>query len=238
MTAETVELLRAAKNGDKDASQRLVEENSGLIWSIARRFFGRGGDADDLYQLGCVGFLKAIDGFDEVFGTQFSTYAVPKISGEIRRFLRDDGAVKVSRSIKEQSMHIKSVRVALEQKLGREPLLSEISEETGYTPEEIAFAETATGPTESLQRETGDDGLTLEHVLTDIYGEERMVEHIALRHAIEKLPEKEKKTVYLRYYHGMTQDKCAKVLKISQVQVSRLERRAVERLREMLDDPC
>lgn len=238
MTAETVELLRAAKSGDREASSRLIEENSGLIWSIARRFFGRGVDADDLYQLGCVGFLKAIDGFDECFGTQFSTYAVPKISGEIRRFLRDDGAVKVSRSIKEQSMHIKTVRVALEQKLGREPLLSEISRETGYSPEEIAFAETATGPTESLQRETGEDGFTLEHVLSDFFGEERMVEHIALRHAVEKLPEKEKKTVFLRYFHGMTQDKCSKVLKISQVQVSRLERKAIERLREMLSDSC
>lgn len=238
MTEETVELLRCAKNGDKSASERLVEENSGLIWSIARRFFGRGVDAEDLYQLGCVGFLKAIEGFDEGFGTQFSTYAVPKISGEIRRFLRDDGAVKVSRSIKEQSMQIKGVRIALEQKLGREPLLSEISAETGFSPEEIAFAETATGPTESLQRETGDDGFTLEHVLADQNGEDRMVEHISLRYAVEKLPEKERRTIYLRYFHGLTQDKCAKVLGVSQVQVSRLERKAVERLREVLADPC
>ncbi len=238
MTAETVELLRAAKTGDKTAAERLIEENSGLIWSIARRFFGRGVDADDLYQLGCVGFLKAIDGFDESFGTQFSTYAVPKISGEIRRFLRDDGAVKVSRSIKEQAMQIKTARVALEQKLGREPLLSELSAETGFTAEEIAFAETATGPTESLQRETGEDGFTLEHVLTDLNGEERMVEHISLRHAVERLPEKERKTIYLRYFHGMTQDKCAKVLGVSQVQVSRIERKAMEHLREVLADTC
>ena len=238
MTEATIELLRNAKKGDKAASERLIEENSGLIWSIARRFIGRGVDADDLYQLGCVGFLKAIDGFDEGFGTQFSTYAVPKISGEIRRFLRDDGAVKVSRSIKEQSMQIKSARVVLEQKLGREPLLSELSEATGFSPEEIAFAETATGPTESLQRETGEDGFTLEHILSDPDGEERMVEHIALRHAVEKLPEKEQKTIYLRFFHGMTQEKCAKVLGVSQVQVSRLERKAVEHLREVLADSC
>lgn len=236
MTETMLECLRLAKAGDKAAAERLVEENSGLIWSVARRFFGRGTEPDDLYQLGCIGFLKAIDGFDMNFGTQFSTYAVPKISGEIRRFLRDDGAIKVSRSIKEQAQQIRAVRNALEQRLGREPLISEISAETGLTAEEVAFAEAATGPAESLQRETGEDGFTLEHVLTDIYGEERMLEHVSLRYAIEQLPEKERKTLYLRYFHGMTQESAAKVLGVSQVQVSRLERRAVERLREVLSD--
>ena len=234
MTEQTVEYLRKAKAGDKQAAETLIEENSGLIWSVARRFFGKGTEADDLYQLGCVGFLKAIDGFDESFGTQFSTYAVPKISGEIRRFLRDDGSVKVSRSIKEQAQKIKSVRTELEQRFGREPLLSEISAETGLTPEEIAFAETATGPAESLQRETGEDGFTLEHVLTDLNGEERMIEQVSLRYAIEQLPEKEKKTIYLRYFHGMTQESASRVLGVSQVQVSRLERRAVDKLRKVL----
>lgn len=234
MTEQTVEYLRKAKAGDKQAAETLIKENSGLIWSVVRRFFGRGTEADDLYQLGCVGFLKAIDGFDESFGTQFSTYAVPKISGEIRRFLRDDGAVKVSRSIKEQAQKIKSVRTELEQRFGREPLLSEISAETGLTPEEIAFAETATGPAESLQRETGEDGFTLEHVLTDLNGEERMIEQVSLRYAIEQLPEKEKKTIYLRYFHGMTQESASRVLGVSQVQVSRLERRAVDKLRKVL----
>ena len=234
MTEQTGEYLRKAKAGDKQAAETLIKENSGLIWSVARRFFGRGTEADDLYQLGCVGFLKAIDGFDESFGTQFSTYAVPKISGEIRRFLRDDGSVKVSRSIKEQAQKIKSVRTELEQRFGREPLLSEISAETGLTPEEIAFAETATGPAESLQRETGEDGFTLEHVLTDLNGEERMIEQVSLRYAIEQLPEKEKKTIYLRYFHGMTQESASRVLGVSQVQVSRLERRAVDKLRKVL----
>lgn len=238
MTEKTLEYLRRAKDGDRDAAEKLIEENSGLIWSVARRFFGRGTEPDDLYQLGCVGFLKAIDGFDEEFGTQFSTYAVPKISGEIRRFLRDDGAVKVSRSIKEQAQHIKAARNELEQRLGREPLLSELAAETGFTPEEIAFAETATGPAESLQRESGEDGFTLEHVLTDLYGEEKMLEHVSLRYAIEQLPEKEKKAIYLRYFHGMTQESASRVLGVSQVQVSRLERRAVDKLREVLADTC
>ncbi len=227
--------IRAAQTGDRDAAGKLIEENSGLIWSIAKRFFGRGVDPDDLYQLGCVGFLKAIDGFDESFGTRFSTYAVPKISGEIRRFLRDDGTVKVSRGIKEQAAQIKSARLALEQRIGREPNISELAAETGFSPEEIAFAEVATGPAESLQKENGEDGFTLEHVLGDYTAEEKMVEHVALRAAIEKLPEKERQVVALRYYHGMTQQNCARVMHVSQVQISRLERRAVDALREMLE---
>lgn len=227
--------IRAAQQGDREAAGRLVEENSGLIWSVARRFFGRGVDPDDLYQLGCVGFLKAIDGFDESFGTRFSTYAVPKISGEIRRFLRDDGAVKVSRGIKEQAAQIRAARLALEQRIGREPNISELVEETGFSAEEISFAEVATGPAESLQRENGDDGFTLELILGDYTAEEKMVEHVALRAAIEKLPEKERQVVALRYYHGMTQQNCAKVMHVSQVQISRLERRAVDALRAMLE---
>lgn len=235
MTENIYEYIRLAKQGNKLAAEKLVEENSGLIWSVARRFFGRGTDPDDLFQLGCVGFLKAIEGFDESFGTQFSTYAVPKISGEIRRFLRDDGTVKVSRSIKEQAQQIRNARNLLEQRLGREPLLSELSAETGFSPEEIAFAETATGPAESLQRESGNDGFTLEHILTDDNGEDSMVERVALRHAVEKLPDKEKKTIYLRYFHGMTQDAVSRVLGVSQVQVSRLERKAIAKLREILE---
>ena len=229
-----LELLRQAKAGDKKASERLIVENSGLIWSIARRFFGRGVDPDDLYQLGCVGFLKAIAGFDESFGTQFSTYAVPKISGEIRRFLRDDGSIKVSRTIKERSQLVKTARSTLEQRLGRAPTVSEISEETGFTIEDIATAETATGPAESLNRETGEDGFTLEHILGDYSYEERLIEHVALREAIRNLPDKERRVIALRFYHGMTQDNASRVLGVSQVQVSRLERRAVDALRKLL----
>lgn len=232
MTEDIFGKLRLAKAGDRDASEQLVEENSGLIWSVARRFFGKGVDPDDLYQLGCVGFLKAIEGFDESYGTRFSTYAVPKISGEIRRFLRDDGAVKVSRSIKEQAAKIKAARAELEQRIGREPSMSELSKETGVSPEDIAFAETATGAADSINRESGEDGFTLELVLGDFGAEEKMVEHVALRAAIEKLPARERQVIALRYYHGMTQQNCARVMHVSQVQISRLERRAVDFLRE------
>lgn len=230
MTADIV----LAKNGDKNASQRLIEDNSGLIWSIARRFFGRGVDADDLYQLGCVGFLKAIAGYDPEYGTQFSTYAVPKISGEIRRFLRDDGSVKVSRSIKERAGDIKNVRAKLEQKLGREPTLSELSEEMGIDVGDIVCAETAVGPTQSLQGQSGEDGFTLEQVLTAGGEEDKIIEHFSLRECIGLLGEKEKSVINLRYYHCLTQEAAARVLGVSQVQVSRLEKRAVEHLRQML----
>ena len=228
--------IREAQSGDREAAGRLVEENAGLIWSIARRFFGRGVDPDDLFQLGCVGFLKAVEGFDTGFGTQFSTYAVPKIAGEIRRFLRDDGAVKVSRSIKEQAAQLHAARTALEQKLGHEPTVTELSHETGVSSEDIALIETATGPLESLQRPAGEEGFTLELVLGDYQAEERMVEQVALRAAIEQLPERERQVVCLRFYHGMTQQSCARVLHVSQVQVSRVERRALEALREALQE--
>lgn len=234
MTEETLEDLRRARNGDREAGQRLVEENAGLIWSVVRRFFGRGVESEDLYQIGCVGFLKAVEGFDEEYGTQFSTYAVPKISGEIRRFLRDDGAIKVSRTIKEQALVIRNSRNALEQKLGRAPTVSELAEATGMSSEDIAMVETATCPTESLQRETGEDGFTLEQVLGDYQAEERVLEHVSLREALRKLPEKELQVISLRFYHGMTQDAAARVVGVSQVQVSRLEKRAIEKLRNFL----
>lgn len=230
----SLELLQRAQKGDRQAAQTMIEENSGLIWSVARRFFGRGVDSDDLYQLGCMGFIKAIDGFDEAYGTQFSTYAVPKIAGEIRRFLRDDGTVKVSRGVKERAQQIRTVRTSLEQKLGREPTLSELSAATGYEPEDIAAVETAVIPAESLQRETGEDGFTLEHVLGDYGQEERLLESVSLRMGIERLPEREQKVIFLRYYHGLTQSDCARILGVSQVQISRLERRAVEGLRNIM----
>ncbi len=236
MKEELLSALRAARDGDREAGGRLIEENSGLIWSVARRYFGRGVDPDDLYQLGCVGFLKAVEGFDESFGTQFSTYAVPKISGEIRRFLRDDGAVKVSRGLKEQANRLRTARIELEQRLGREPTLGELSSATGLSPEDVAFAETAAGPTESLQRETNEDGFTLELVLGDYQAEEKMLERVALRSAIDRLPERERQVISLRYYHGLTQQSCARVMHVSQVQISRMERRAVERMREWLTE--
>ena len=228
------ELIEKSQSGDQDAAQALVEENSGLIWSVAKRFMGRGTEPDDLYQLGCLGFIKAVDGFDLQYGTQFSTYAVPKIAGEIRRFLRDDGAIKVSRTLKERATTIKSARNRLTNALGREPTIQEISRQTGLTPEEIALAETATAGTESIQRETGDEGFSLENVLTDTESEERMVERIALKQALDRLPEREAMVIRLRYYHSLTQERIAKVLQVSQVQVSRIEKKAIERLRELM----
>ena len=228
------ELIRRSQSGDKEATERLVSENVGLIWSVSKRFIGRGADPDDLYQLGCLGFLKAVEGFDLEYGTQFSTYAVPKIAGEIRRFLRDDGSVKVSRSIKERAATIKSTRNQLTSSLGREPTIGEISQQTGFTPEEIAIAETATAATESIQRETGEDGFSLENILTDTASEEKLVEQIALRQAVSNLPEREAVVIKMRYYHAMTQDRIAKVLGVSQVQVSRIEKKAIGQLRELL----
>lgn len=232
--SRTEELIRLAQHGDRTASEQLINENSGLIWSVARRFIGRGTETDDLYQLGCLGFLKAIEGFDPEFGTQFSTYAVPKISGEIRRFLRDDGTLKVSRSLKEQSASIKSARSKLTVLLGREPTIQELSRQTGFSPEEIAIAETATAATESIQQEAGEDGFCLENVLTDTESEEKMVEKIALRQAVEKLPERERLVIQLRYYHSLTQQRVAKVMDVSQVQVSRIEKKALEKIREFM----
>lgn len=229
------ELIGLAQKGDKEASETLVRENSGLIWSVARRFLGRGTEGDDLYQLGCLGFLKAVSGFDLEYGTQFSTYAVPKISGEIRRFLRDDGAVKVSRTIKEQATTIKIARSNLTNTLGREPTVQELSEKTGFTIEEIAVAETATAATESIQRETGDDGFSLEDVLTDTQTEDSLVEKISLRQAIDKLAEREKMVIQLRYFHGLTQERVARVLEVSQVQVSRIEKKALTNLRLLMN---
>lgn len=230
MTA-SLELLRAAQEGDRDACEQAVIENNGLIWSIVRRYYGRGVDPDDLYQLGCLGFLKAVRGFDFSYGTCFSTYAVPKIAGEIRRFLRDDGAIKVSRSMREQAQMLYTERSRLRQVLGREPTLSELSEVTGLSPEEIAQTDIATEVPESLQQETA-DGLTLEGMLGTDAPEDGLVEQIVLREAVAALPEKERMTILLRYFRGMTQQQTARVLGVSQVQISRLERRGLTRLRE------
>ena len=232
--SRTEDLIRRAQAGEKAASEVLVQENTGLIWSVAKRFLGRGAEAEDLYQLGCLGFLKAVEGFDLEFGTQFSTYAVPKIAGEIRRFLRDDGAIKVSRSLKERSAAVRLMRSRLNSALGREPTVKELAEQLGLTAEEIAVAENATQEVESIHRECGEEGFTLENILTDTESEERMLEKIALRQAISELPEREKTVISLRYFHGLTQDRVARVLNVSQVQVSRIEKKAIGILREKI----
>lgn len=226
------ELIARAQAGDRHASEQLVLDNTGLVWSVARRFFGRGVDPDDLYQLGCVGFLKAVEGFDLEYGTQFSTYAVPKIAGEIRRFLRDDGAIKVSRSLKERSATVKAARQRLMNELGREPSLSELSDATGFTPEDIAAAETATSSAQSLQKQTGEEGFSLEQVLTCGNMEEDMIERIALRQAISNLAERDRMVIELRYFRGLTQEKISHIIGVSQVQVSRIEKKALLQLRQ------
>lgn len=226
------ELIARSQSGDEKAKELLVSENAGLIWSVTRRFIGRGVESDDLYQLGCLGFLKAVDGFDLGYGTQFSTYAVPKIAGEIRRYLRDDGTVKVSRGIKEQAAMINTKRNKLIGLLGREPTIEEISRHTGIPSEEIAMIETAVSTVESIHETTGDGSFTLESILSDTESEEKMIEKMSLRHAIAKLPERERNVIQLRYYHGLTQARIAKLLKVSQVQVSRIEKKAIMNLRE------
>ena len=227
------ELLEAARGGDEAANEKVLLENRGLIWSVVRRYYGRGVEPDDLYQLGCIGFLKAVKGFNITYGTQFPTYAVPKIAGEIRRFLRDDGPIKVSRTLRERAQSVFAARERLRSQLGREPQISELAEHTGLSVQEIAQADTALTVPESLQKETA-DGMTLESVLGTEDGEEMLVESIALRSCIGALPEKERITILLRHFRGFTQEQTARVLGVSQVQVSRLERRALAKLREEL----
>ena len=230
----TEELIAGSQSGDERARELLLTENTGLIWSVARRFTGRGVETDDLYQLGCLGFLKAVDGFDPGYGTQFSTYAVPKIAGEIRRFIRDDGAVKVSRSIKEQATQVGVMRSKLTGILGREPTLQELSRQTGIDPEEIAMIENAMLSVESIHQTNGEDGFSLENILSDTESEECLIEKMALRQGISLLPEREKTVIHLRYFHCLTQTRVAKIMSISQVQVSRIEKKAIERLRELV----
>lgn len=229
-------LLERARQGDEGACEDLLEQNMGLIWSIVRRYYGRGVESDDLYQLGCLGFLKAVRGFESGYGCQFSTYAVPKIAGEIRRFLRDDGAVKVSRTVKEKAYVLRQTRERLAARLGREPSLRELAGETGFSVEDIAAADTACASVSSLQSESGEDGLSLEGMLSDGGDlEESVVETVALRAAIEGLPEREQQVIFLRYYKNLTQEQTARVVGVSQVQVSRIEKRAVVHLRERLE---
>ncbi len=231
---QTGELIRLCHRGNREARSRLVEENTGLIWAVAKRYFGRGVDGEDLFQLGCVGFLKAVDGFDPDYGTQFSTYAVPKIAGEIRRYLRDDGTVKVSRSLKERASAVRRCAQELRGSLGREPTLGELGDALALEPEEVAEALNASQSVESLYKTEGEEGLAPEEVLSDSGGEEALLESIALRQAIEQLEPRQQKVLRLRYYHGLTQTQTARLVGVSQVQISRIEKRALERLREIL----
>lgn len=230
----TLERIKLAQNGDSSECGKIIEENSPLIWSIVRRFFGRGVDPDDLYQLGCIGMMKAIKGYSFEYGTMFSTYAVPKISGEIRRFLRDDGIIKVSRSIKTAAYKISAAREQLYKDLGREPHLSEISEATGIPCEDIASFENANCGADSLQRELCEDGMCLEDSIGTDEIEEDVLTKVMLADAIATLNETEQKIIKLRFFKSLTQEQTAKILSISQVQVSRLERKAIEKLKRKI----
>ncbi|MDO4269416.1 MAG: sigma-70 family RNA polymerase sigma factor [Eubacteriales bacterium] len=233
MTSEMRGLLQAAAAGDSGAEARLIETNSGLIWSIARRYYGRGAEPDDLYQLACVGFIKAVRGFDPALGNEFSTYAVPKIAGEIRRFLRDDGAVKVSRTVKERAVRVRRVQSELESKTGRSPTVSELAAATGLTNEEVAACEQADVAVDSFERELAGGGR-----LGDLVGDEGMEEraclYLSLGEAIKTLPERDREVLALRFVRDLTQQQAAKVIGVSQVQISRIEKRAIEALREKL----
>ena len=232
---EVDNLILAAQKGDQSAFEKLILNNSALVWSIVKRFLGRNGvDADDLYQLGCLGLVKAIKGFDTSLGNQFSTYAVPKISGEIRRFLRDDGAIKISRSIKENYIKIRRIAESLCEKLERPPTLSEISEVTGLTAEEIAQAENTAQCIDSLNRPVNEDGQTLEDILGNEGIEDNLLEYISLSQAISSLSQKERIVIMLRFFRCMTQQQVAKIMKMSQVQISRIERSALNHLREKM----
>ena len=228
-------LLRRASDGDRTAENALVEENSGLIHTIARRYYGRGLEPEDLYQLACVGFIKAVRGFDPALGNEFSTYAVPKIAGEIRRFLRDDGAVKVSRAVKERAMRVRRIQSELESRLGRSPGVSELAAAAGLTPEEVAACEQAEVSVDSLERELSGGGR-----LGDLIGDEGMEErtclYLSLEEALETLPERERQVIALRYARDMTQQQVSRIIGVSQVQVSRIEKHAIAMLRQKMTE--
>jgi len=232
---DTLTLIAAAQRGDRAALDALIEGNSPLIWSVVRRFFGRGVEADDLYQLGAMGFLKAVQGFSSEFGTQFSTYAVPKIAGEVKRFLRDDGLIKVSRSLKENAYKVWAAREAFEKRHGGAPRLSDLQQLTGLSAEDIAACLGVHTEAASLDAPAEDGGGGLLSTLSVAGEEERMVEHIALRAALERLDGQLQQIILLRYFRDMTQQKTAQALGLSQVQVSRLERKAVGLIREMME---
>ena len=234
-----LELLRAAQAGDRDACERAVAENSGLIWSIVRRYDGRGVEADDLYQLGCLGFLKAVQGFDFTYGTCFSTYAVPKIAGEIRRFLRDDGMIHISRQIKENARKIAIVREKMKKTDNKEPSVEELKRETGLSYEDIIMATQAGMEVDSIQRSVagGEEkgGLTLEEQLEDKqHFEAPILDHIALTQVLERLNEEEARLISLRYMENKTQSEVARLLGTNQVAVSRMERKILGQLRQRL----
>ena len=224
----TIALIEKSHNGDKEAREQLVEENIGLIWCVVKRFYGRGIEAEDLFQIGSIGLIKAIDKFDLSYDVKFSTYAVPMISGEIKRFLRDDGMIKVSRSLKELSYRIFQTREKMTDGLGREPTLEELSQ---------VQAMEASGEVESLYRpihqKEGSEISLLDKLEEKEHREEKILDRMLLGQLLEKLDGQERTLIYLRYFAEKTQSAVGKEMGISQVQVSRMEKKIIQNLREM-----
>ena len=232
---ETIRLIKMAHEGDKEARETLVLDNVGLVWSIVRRFAGRGCEMEDLFQIGSIGLIKAIDKFDVSYDVRFSTYAVPMIAGEIKRFLRDDGMIKVSRSLKELAYKSVQAREKLMDRLGREPTLEELADETGAEKEELVQAMEAGGEVESLYRpihqKEGSEIRLLDRIEEREQREERILDTMVLKQLLETLDAKERQLIYLRYFADRTQSDVGKIMGISQVQVSRMEKRIIEELR-------
>ena len=233
-----MELLQRAHDGDKEARDRLVMENIGLVWSIVKRFSGRGCETEDLFQIGSIGLLKAIDNFDLSMDVNLSTYAVPMITGEIRRFLRDDGMIKVSRPLKELAMKIYSARERMEFSLGREPTIEELAGQVGVSREEVAASLEAGAEVESLYRPVGkeDDGngCLLDKLAEKSSENEKVLDKIVVKELLSGLGRQEQEIIIRRYFENQTQTKIAEDLHISQVQVSRLEKKILRQLREKL----
>jgi RNA polymerase sporulation-specific sigma factor len=237
---DTIKLIIMAKEGDKLAQSYLVEKNIGLVWSLVRRFQNRGHETEDLFQIGCIGLIKAINKFDTSFDVKFSTYAVPMIIGEIKRFLRDDGIIKVSRSLKETSIKARVVREVMSKELGREPAIGEIAQRLDIPVEELAMAVEAAHSPDSLFNSVGDgdnSSLMLIDKLNDSCSdnESDIVDRIALRQVMDTLKPREKQIIVLRYFKEKTQVQIAKMLGISQVQVSRIEKKILENIREKIN---
>ena len=234
---EVKKLIALSQKGDDQARERLIHHNIRLVWSVVQRFMGRGYEADDLFQIGCIGLLKAVDKFDLSYEVKFSTYAVPMIIGEIQRFLRDDGTVKVSRSLKETANRIRKAKDELSKTLGRLPTVKEVAEQLEISPEDVVFAQEANRAPSSIHEkvyENDGDPITLMDQIADDQ-ESVWFDKLALKEAIEQLNEREKLIVYLRYYKDQTQSEVAERLGISQVQVSRLEKKILKTMRDQME---
>ena len=220
------------------ARDRIIEANLGLVWSVAKKFYGRGTEPDDLFQIGTIGLLKAVNKFDDSFNVQFSTYAVPMIMGEIKRFLRDDGIIKVSRSLKEMNARAGKAREELTRKLGREPSVGEIAEAIGVAVEELVHAMDAVAMPDSLHAERGsggdgESGVTLmESTDSGVDLEDEVTRKIAIQQMLAKFKARERQVIMLRYFAEKTQSEIGRMLGISQVQVSRIESKILKEMRE------